>query len=345
MKTSDYDFPLPPELIAQAPAATRDGSRMMMLSRADDRVRHGRFVDLPGYLRAGDLLVFNNTRVIPARVFGKKPGTGGRVEFLFLEDKGGRTWEALMRSRRRPEPGSVIEIGDETRAVLLQDGVDGRVVLRLEGGLSDAEVFDKYGHIPLPPYIERPDGVESSDDKERYQTVFARTPGAVAAPTAGLHFSHDVLQTLERMGVHSAQITLHVGIGTFRPVKSDDLRDHVMEAERFEIDEATAAAIGRCKLAGGRVIAVGSTVVRTLENAAAEDGTIRAGTGRTALFIHPPYRFKIVDAILTNFHLPKSTLLMMMSAFIGRERLLNAYAEAVRDRYRFFSYGDCMLLM
>lgn len=349
MKTSDFEYELPPELIAQRPAARRDASRLMVLDRAAQTVAHGHFSDLPGLLRAGDLLVVNNTRVIPARVMGRKPGTGGRVELFFLEETAPGEWDILLRSRRRPKPGDRIEIdGDTAGAVLLADGTDGRARIRIVGNLPALELMRRCGTTPLPPYIRRSeDGGRRSDgeDAERYQTVFAKHAGAVAAPTAGLHFTPELLAQLEARGIHHAEVTLHVGIGTFRPVSAEFVQDHVMEPERYAVSGATAALIAETRRHGGRVVAVGSTSVRTMEHAAREDGTIHPGEGRTDLFICPPHRFRVVDAIVTNFHLPRSTLLMMMSAFAGREYLLRAYAEAVRERYRFFSYGDAMLIL
>ncbi len=348
MKTSDFDFLLPAGLIAQHPPPTRDGSRLMVLYRTDQSIRHLGFPVLPDYLRDGDLLVVNNTKVLPARVIGHKPGTGGRVELFFLEEKKPGEWEILLRSRRRPRVGDRIDIGAKgVHAVLIEDGHDGRAKIRIGGGMTAAEVMSQFGEPPLPPYISRKgeNAGSASDDRERYQTIYARTPGAVAAPTAGLHFTPELLDQLARRGVSRAEVTLHVGLGTFRPVTAEDVEAHIMEDERYEIPEATAELIAETKRNGGRVFAVGSTSVRTLEHASAADGIVRAGSGRTRLFITPPYNFRTVDAIITNFHLPKSTLLMMMSAFAGREFLFRAYAEAIENRYRFFSYGDAMLIL
>lgn len=347
MNTADFDFVLPPELIAQQPAPRRDASRLMILNRAAGSIAHGTFLDLPGLLRPGDLLVVNNTRVIPARVFGRKPGTGGRVELFFLEEAAPGEWDILLRARRRPKPGERIDIGgDGSHAILLADGRDGRARVRLESALPVAEFMERFGTTPLPPYIRRTEdtGTARSGDAERYQTVYARHAGAVAAPTAGLHFTPEMLARIEQLGVRRAEVTLHVGIGTFRSVTAETIEEHVMESERYAIPAPTAALVSETRRNGGRVIAVGSTTVRTLEHAAAETGEVRAGSGRTGIFIRPPHAFRVVDAIVTNFHLPRSTLLMMMSAFAGREFILRAYAEAVRERYRFFSYGDAMLI-
>lgn len=348
MKTSEFDFFLPPELIAQYPAPKRDESRLMVLNRETRTIQDLGFETLPDFLRAGDLLVVNNTKVLPARVIGHKPRTGGRVELFFLEEKKPGEWEILLRSRRRPLPGDRIDIGhDGAHAVLIEDGRDGRAWIRMGDGLSAFEIMAKFGTTPLPPYINRTpeDAGSLLNDKDRYQTVYAKIPGAVAAPTAGLHFTPELMAQLVRKGVRRAELTLHVGIGTFRPVSSEDIEAHIMEDERYEIPESTAEMIAETRRAGGRVVAVGSTSVRTLEHAAATDGIVRAGSGRTRLFITPPYSFRVVDAIVTNFHLPKSTLLMMMSAFAGREFLLRAYAEAIERKYRFFSYGDAMLIL
>ena len=350
MKAADFDYDLPLELIAQEPAERRDGARMMVLDRAARAIEHRMFADLPDYLRSGDLLVANDTRVIPARVFGRKAraGTGGKVEFLLLEELSPGVWDALMRSRRRPKVGEQVVLDEDLAvATVLEDGELGRVKVRVESALPWLEVLERIGQTPLPPYIQRKEATPErrAADKVRYQTVFAREPGAVAAPTAGLHFTPEVLDRLAAHGVGRATVTLHVGIGTFRPVAVDDVEEHKMDFERWQIPDGTAAKIGAAKAAGGRIVAVGTTSVRTLESAAARPEGFGAGQGRTDLFIYPPYAFKVVDALVTNFHLPKSTLIMMISAFAGREFVLEAYREAIRERYRFFSYGDCMLIL
>jgi len=350
MNTADFDYDLPPELIAQAPAERRDGSRMMVLDRSARTIEHRCFADLPDFLHSGDLLVANDTRVIPARLFGRKAraGTGGKVEFLLLEETAPGIWEALMRCRRRPKVGEDVILDEDLAvATVLEDGEKGRVKIRVESELPWLDVLDRIGQTPLPPYIQRKQaGAETrAADKLRYQTVFAREPGAVAAPTAGLHFTPDVLGRLAEQGVGKATVTLHVGIGTFRPVAVDNVEEHRMDFERWQIPGETARRIEGTRKSGGRVVAVGTTSVRTLESAAARPEGFGAGEGRTDLFIYPPYAFRAVDAMLTNFHLPKSTLIMMISAFAGREFVLEAYHEAIRERYRFYSYGDCMLIL
>lgn len=350
MKVSEFDYDLPPELIAQEPAANRDEARMMVLDRAARTIAHRRFADLPACLRPSDLLVVNDTRVIPARVFGRKAkaGTGGRVEFLLLEEIEAGVWDALMRSRRRPKVGEQVILDEDLAvATVLADGELGRVKIRLESALPWLEVLERVGQTPLPPYISRKTASPErcAADKTRYQTVFARAPGAVAAPTAGLHFTPAVLTRLAAQGIGHAPVTLHVGLGTFRPVSAENVAEHRMEFERWQIPDDTAARVAAAKAAGGRAVAVGTTSVRTLESAAARPEGFGPGAGRTDLFIHPPYEFRIVDALVTNFHLPKSTLIMMISAFAGREFVLHAYREAIRERYRFYSYGDCMLVL
>lgn len=350
MKVADFDYDLPLELIAQEPAMNRDGARMLVLDRARQTWEHRQFADLPSYLRPRDLLVVNDTRVIPARVFGRKAkeGTGGKVEFLLLEEISPGVWDALMRSRRRPKVGEQILLDEDLAvATVLENGELGRVKIRLESALPWLEVLERIGQTPLPPYIQRKEATPErrAADKVRYQTVFAREPGAVAAPTAGLHFTPEVLERLAGLGVDRATVTLHVGIGTFRPVSTENVEEHRMDFERWQIPEETAAKVAATKAAGGRVLAVGTTSVRTLESAAALPDGFGAGHGRTDLFIHPPYEFRIVNTLLTNFHLPKSTLIMMISAFAGREFVFEAYREAIRERYRFYSYGDCMLIL
>jgi S-adenosylmethionine:tRNA ribosyltransferase-isomerase len=337
MRTRDFDYELPPERIAQH-AAPRGESRLLVLDREGPE-RHRRIRDLPRLLRPGDLLVLNDTRVIPARLFGRRPG-GGRIELLLVERLGDREWDALARPGRRARPGTVLELDAGLTAEVMAKDESGRHRLRFSAPIEPH--LDRLGHVPLPPYIQRPDAPE---DRERYQTVFARRPGAIAAPTAGLHFTEELLEELAAAGIEIAWITLHVGIGTFKPVAADRVEDHRMDAERYEIPAATAAALRRARVRSGRVVAVGTTVVRTLEAAALTGGgEIQAGPGATDLFITPGFRFQVVDVLLTNFHLPRSTLLMLVSAFAGRERVLAAYAEAIREGYRFYSYGDAMLV-
>ena len=349
MKTADFDYVLPPELIAQHPARERDQSRMMIVSHQTDRVEHRQFHDLPDYLRPGDLLVLNDTKVIPARIFGRKKTSGGKVELLLLEEVESGVWDVLMRSRNRPKPGSRILLGSQNQAeaLLLEDGEMGRAKVCITTSGPWEQVLEEIGVPPLPPYISRKtsDPAQALEDRIRYQTLFARNPGAVAAPTAGLHFTPPVFQSLESKGIRRATVTLHVGIGTFRPVETETVEAHKMDEERFVVSKETADAINGTRAAGGRIVAVGSTSVRTLESVADENGVVRPARGRSSLFIVPPYRFRAVDAMLTNFHLPRSTLLMMVSALAGREKILRAYEEAVREKYRFYSYGDCMLIV
>ncbi|HYH45037.1 MAG TPA: tRNA preQ1(34) S-adenosylmethionine ribosyltransferase-isomerase QueA [Thermoanaerobaculia bacterium] len=328
MLTRDFDYELPEERIAQEPAP-RGESRLLVLD-AEGPQRHRRVRDLPALLRPGDLLVLNDTRVIPARLYGRRGE--GRMEILLVEKLGEREWEALVRPGRRARPGTEIVFEDLSAEVV--DKREDRYRLRFSEPVEPH--LDRLGHIPLPPYIHRPD---EESDRDRYQTVFARTPGAIAAPTAGLHFSERLLDEIAAAGIGIARVTLHVGIGTFKPVSAERVEDHRMDRERYEVGEETAEAIRRTRENGGRIVAVGTTVVRTLESSAGA-----AGSGSTELFITPGFRFRVVDVLLTNFHLPRSTLLMLVSAFAGRERVLAAYEEAIREGYRFYSYGDAMLV-
>jgi len=363
MRTADFDFELPPELIAQTPAARRDASRLLVVDRTSGGLTHHQFPDLLNHLRNGDVLVLNDSRVIPARLRGSNARTGGRFEVLLLEENTTNDWWAMLRPGKRAPIGTQIRlhnhIGEPTditaEVIALND--EGHRRLRFSGTGNILNALNQLGELPLPPYIERAAGATSATDLERYQTVFAQPPGSVAAPTAGLHFTPELLAHIHALGVQIAFVTLHVGLGTFAPVKADQLSNHIMHEERFEVSAATADLVNTAKHTGHRVIAVGTTSMRVLESAATS-GTgvspvcslISAGPGRTRIFIHPPHTFKIVDALLTNFHLPRSTLLMLVSAFAapgelrGRELTLRAYAEAVRKRYRFFSYGDAMFL-
>ncbi len=336
MLTSEFDYHLPAAAIAQRPVE-RGESRLLVLAAAGCE-RHRRIRDLPELLCPGDLLVVNNTRVIPARLFGRRLPGGGRVELLLAERLAEREWEVLLRPARRARPGSVIEIDEQLRAEVIALGPEGKRRLRFSAEVEPH--LERLGHVPLPPYIRRGD---DAADRERYQTIFARHPGAIAAPTAGLHFTPELLARLAAAGVGTAQITLHVGIGTFKPVTAQVIDEHRIDAERFSIPEETAAAVRRTRAAGGRVVAVGTTVVRTLESAMQDDGELRVGPGRTELFIRPGFRFRAVDLMITNFHLPRSTLLMLVCAFAGRDAVLAAYEEAVGQGYRFYSYGDAML--
>ena len=345
MKRSDFYYDLPDELIAQFPAPERDGARLMVLDRQVQAISHRAFRDLPDFLRAGDCLVLNETRVFPARLRGFRAETGGAVELLLLRPDGD-CWEVMARPGRRLREGAEIAFEGVDAVAVVKAVLDsGHRRVRFVGSASVDDLLAAQGHIPLPPYIRRED---SAEDRERYQTVYARVSGSVAAPTAGLHFTPDLLARIEAMGVAVARVLLHVGPGTFKPVAVDDVRKHEMDAEFYEVGAEAAEAVNQCRADGGRVIAVGTTSVRTLETAAvrAEDGwRLQPGSGWTRLFLYPPYDFKLVDALVTNFHLPESTLLMLVSALAGREFVMDAYREAVDQRYRFYSYGDAMVII
>lgn len=378
MQTSNFFYELPPELIAQAPVAQRDQSRLLVLHRASGKIEHRRFRDLRQYLRGGDVLVLNNSRVIPARLRGANAQTGGHFEVLLLEETQTNEWWSMLRPAKRARVGARIIFQDthgrssHIQAVVLATNEEGHRRLRFTGSPNIAELLDELGEAPLPPYIQRLDGRPTEQDRERYQTVFAHSPGSIAAPTAGLHFTGPLLDEIRSQGVRVCFLTLHVGLGTFAPVKAQSLAAHTMHEERFEVSEETARCINQAKwgrprahspatqpeMLGanaskpGRVIAVGTTTIRVLESVAAQhQGRLVAGAGKTRIFLYPPSDFKIADALLTNFHLPRSTLLMLISAFAapnetrGRDLILSAYAEAIRARYRFFSYGDAMLLL
>lgn len=340
LTVDDFDFHLPPELIAQHPAAERTGSRLLHVNGMTHVDR--RFADLPALLKAGDLLVFNDTRVIKARFFGVKD-SGGRVEIMLERIVDATHAICQVRASKAPKPGSRMILADAFSVTMTgRTGADDDFfALELDDGGDFWELAEQYGKLPLPPYIEHP---AEGADEARYQTVYAREPGAVAAPTAGLHFDEGMLDTLRALGVQTAFLTLHVGAGTYRPMRVDKIADHRMHSERFEIPAATAEAVAATRAAGGRVIAVGTTSLRALESAGKEDGTVRVGGAETDIFITPGYRFKVVDRLITNFHLPKSTLMMLVSAFAGYDAIRAAYAHAVAGRYRFFSYGDAMLL-
>ncbi len=358
MLTADFDYTLPEELIAQTPPEVRGTSRMMVLDRAGEGVAHRHIADIADYLRPGDLLVLNDTRVFPARIRGQWEDTQGAAELLLTDcrEPERRTaegfvsvWRCLCGSGRRARAGHVIRCaGGALRAEVLDKDGEGHSHVRFASAEPLMAVLEAHGLTPVPPYIRRDgnDPAMARLDRERYQTVYARAVGAVAAPTAGLHFTEGLLAALEAKGVRRAFVTLHVGPGTFKPVKAERVEEHRMDAERYEVSEETARRIRETRAAGGRIVAVGSTSVRTLETvAAANGGEVVAAHGSSTAFIYPPYRFRAVDAMLTNFHLPQSTLIMMVSALAGRERILAAYREAVRERYRFFSYGDCMLIL
>lgn len=340
MKTSDFYFDLPEELIAQTPLKDRAASRLLYMDKGTGALRHETFRDVLLHLKSGDCLVINDTRVLPARLFGRR-SSGAAVEFLLLKRVEGDVWQTLVKPGKKARPGDTFEFGDGSLSAVvegLSDEGTRLVRFRYEGIFE--EILDRLGTMPLPPYIR-----ETLDDAERYQTVYSNKYGSAAAPTAGLHFDDALLAAIEAKGVEIARITLHVGLGTFRPVKAESLHDHVMHAEYFEINENAAAKIQRAKAAGGRVIAVGTTSVRTLESAAGRHETLQACSGWTDIFIYPGYTFKVVDGLITNFHLPESTLIMLVSALAGREHVLAAYREAVERRYRFFSFGDAMLIL
>lgn len=339
MKTNEFFYDLPQELIAQTPCERRDGSRMLYLPLSGAPVEHTVFKALPAYLHSGDCLVFNDSRVMPARLIGTRSG-GGSAELLLLKPLGGDDWEALARPGRRLLPGAVVEFGDSMRAEIVSVGENGLRHVRFHYSGDWEALLDQLGRTPLPPYIK-----EELADRERYQTVYSRHTGSAAAPTAGLHFTEEMLATLRAGGVHTEFVTLHVGLGTFRPVQSETVEAHKMHAEAFSLSAETAQRINEAREAGGRIIAVGTTSCRVLEAAADPDGHLRETHGETDIFIYPGYRFKILDGLFTNFHLPESTLLMLVSALAGRERVLAAYQEAVRERYRFFSFGDAMLIL
>lgn len=338
MLLEEFNYDLPEELIAQVPIEPRNSSRLMILDPATREIRHEYFYDLQKFLAAGDALIFNDTRVIPARLIGYK-STGGRVEIFLLRRIDATTWETLVKPGRKLQEGAEITFGEELRCKIIgRTDFGGRIVQFTFDGIFE-EILDRLGETPLPPYIH-----EKLADVERYQTVYNRERGSAAAPTAGLHFTKSQMQELENFGVKLGFVTLHVGLGTFRPVQTQNIEEHQMHEEFYTVPESTAKLIRETKLAGKRVIAVGTTSIRTLESAALDNFSVKLGSGSTKIFIYPGYEFKIVDALITNFHLPKSTLIMLVSAFAGREFTLSAYAEAVRNRYRFFSFGDAMLI-
>jgi S-adenosylmethionine:tRNA ribosyltransferase-isomerase len=339
---ASYDFALPPEQIAQEPLPERDTSRLLQFDRRTGAVAHHRFRELPALLRPGDLLVLNRSRVFPARLLGRRPG-GGSAEILLVRRRSAALWDALVRPGRRLRSGATVELAPGFAARIEAEAAGPTRLVRLlcDAGDSDAAV-ERHGHVPLPPYIRRAD---APADRERYQTVFASESGSVAAPTAGLHFTPPLLERLAARGIERAEVVLHVGPGTFRPVEVEDVRRHRVDPERITIPAETAAAVDRARAGGRRVVAVGTTTTRALESAIDEAGRLRAGDAETALVIVPGFAFRVVDALVTNFHLPRSSLLLLVSAFAGRERVLAAYAEAVRQRYRFYSYGDAMLLV
>ncbi len=339
-KRSTYYYDLPQELIAQTPVEPRSASRLLCVDRSSGALAHHHFYELGQFLRKGDLLVMNDSRVLPARLYGVREDTGSPIEFLLLKPVGEKVWEIICKPGKKAKPGRRFRFGEKLSAEILDHAEDGGRIVRFECEGSLYAVLDEIGQMPLPPYI-----TEKLTDKERYQTVYAREVGSSAAPTAGLHFTPELLSELKAQGIDEAFVTLHVGLGTFRPVKEDDIRKHHMHIEHYTIPQETAEKIRQTKAAGGRVIAVGTTSCRTLEGAAAEFGEIRACEGDTGIFIYPPYDFKVIDGLITNFHLPESTLIMLVSAFAGYDNIMNAYKAAVEERYRFFSFGDAMAIL
>ncbi len=340
MDVKDFWYDLPQELIAQDPLEDRSASRLMVLDKVTGEATHRHFRDVLEYLRPGDCLVLNNTRVIPARLYGIKPDTGAKVEVLLLKRKENDIWETLVKPGKKMRPGATVSFGDGLLvAEVLSVAEDGNRMIQFHYEGIFEEILDQLGQMPLPPYI-----THELKDKNRYQTVYAKYDGSAAAPTAGLHFTEELLDKVRAMGVEIAEVTLHVGLGTFRPVKVENVQEHHMHSEYYMISEEAAEKINRAKAAGGRIISVGTTSTRTLESAADEDGHIRPASGWTDIFIYPGYTFKVIDGLITNFHLPESTLIMLVSALAGREHVLAAYEEAVRERYRFFSFGDAMLI-
>ena len=341
MKTSDFYYDLPEELIAQDPLEDRTASRLLVLDRQTGTVEHKIFSDVIDYLNKGDCLVINNTRVIPARLIGEKEGTGGKVEVLLLKRRANDVWETLVKPGKKLRPGAKITFGDgRLRAEVLEVVEEGNRLVKFHYEGIFEEILDSLGEMPLPPYI-----THKLEDKEMYQTVYAKFDGSAAAPTAGLHFTKELLNKIEEKGIKIASITLHVGLGTFRPVKVDDVNNHHMHTEWYEVNAEAAEIINETKRNGGRVICVGTTSCRTIESVADENGYMKAKTGETDIFIYPGYKFKVMDGLITNFHLPESTLVMLVSAFAGKENVLSAYETAVKERYRFFSFGDAMILI
>lgn len=340
MKVSDFNFDLPEELIAQHPLEKRDSSRLMVLNKETGEIEHKVFSDIIDYLNPGDTLILNNTRVMPARLIGEKEETGGKIEFLLLKRLEGDKWECLAKPGKTARIGRKFTFGNgQLKCEVVEVLETGNRVIEFSYDGIFEEVLDSLGEMPLPPYIH-----EKLDDRERYQTVYSKEKGSAAAPTAGLHFTKDLLKKIEDKGVNIGYLTLHVGLGTFRPVKVDDINDHVMHSEFYQLSKETADLINKTKENGGRIISVGTTSTRTLETIGDENGKVRECSGWTDIFIYPGYKFKIVDNLITNFHLPESTLIMLVSALAGQEHVLNAYKTAVKDKYRFFSFGDAMFI-
>lgn len=341
MKTSDFYYDLPEELIAQDPLEDRSGSRLLVLDKETGEIKHRMFRDITEYLRPGDCMVINDTKVIPARLIGSKIGTDAKIEVLLLKRKENDVWETLVKPGRKAKPGTRISFGDGLLVGEVIDVVEeGNRLIHFEYEGIFEEILDRLGQMPLPPYI-----THQLQDRDRYNTVYAVHEGSAAAPTAGLHFTPELLEEIQEKGIEIARVTLHVGLGTFRPVKVDDVTEHHMHSEFYQIDEEAAEKINRAKDNGGRVVCVGTTSCRTIESAADENGRLKACSGWTEIFIYPGYQFKILDCLITNFHLPESTLIMLVSALAGKEPVLAAYEEAVKERYRFFSFGDAMLIV
>lgn len=347
MRIDDFDYHLPEELIAQRPADKRDNSRLLVVHRSNDEIEHRHFYDIVDFLNPGDCLVMNNSKVLPARLFGVKEGTGAKIEFLLIKRIDGDIWETMVKPGKRLKPGDSVLFCESPllRAHIRDYGDDGTRIVEFEYEGIFMERLEEIGSMPLPPYIERP---SETEDKDRYQTVYCKEEGSVAAPTAGLHFTEELLEKARAKGVELVYVTLHVGIGTFRPVKCENIEEHSMHFEEYEISEESAKTVNCAKLQGRRVISVGTTSTRTLESAAYTDENgnwqIKSGHNSTGIFIYPGYEFKIVDSLITNFHLPKSTLLMLISALYDREKILEVYEEAIKEKYRFFSYGDAMFI-
>ena len=341
MKTSDFYYDLPQELIAQTPLEPRDSSRLMVLSRKNNTIEHRHFYDIIDYLNEGDCLIVNDSRVIPARIYGVKEDTGAKVEFLLLRQLDGNRWETLVKPGRKAKPGSSFIFGEGLlRATVLEVADDGNRIVEMQCEENIYSTLDKIGQMPLPPYI-----TEKLEDQERYQTVYSHELGSAAAPTAGLHFTNELLDRIRAKGVNIGYVTLHVGLGTFRPVKVDDVTKHHMHSEHYEIPSETAELIKKTKESGHRVISVGTTSCRTLESVAAKYGEIQSDEGFTDIFIYPGFEFKVLDGLITNFHLPESTLIMLVSAFYGFDKTMKAYKTAVEEKYRFFSFGDAMMII
>lgn len=341
MNVTDFDYDLPVELIAQHPADKRDESRLLVVDRENNKVYHKKFYEIIDFLEAGDCLVLNNSKVLPARLFGIKEKTGAKIEFLLTKKVDEDLWETMVRPGKRLKPGDKVAFAEDFSAEIVSDGAGGTKIAKFKYDGIFMERLEEIGAMPLPPYIERP---ADTKDRDRYQTVYAENDGSVAAPTAGLHFTKELLKKIEDKGVKIAYVTLHVGIGTFRPVKAERVEDHEMHFEMYNISEESADLINQVKQEGGRIVSVGTTSTRTLESASDETGRVVPGEGNTDIFIYPGYKFKVVYALITNFHLPKSTLMMLISALYDREKILKIYREAIDEKYRFFSYGDAMFI-